>query len=135
MSRIRKPLPAKKRLDKKALVAAFVMMAASYAWAETVQIVEIPNPRFTEAQQAESGQWFLIEEIDGFVLPLQASTDSSSPRRELLFTAGGEQYRIARADVVLANEVLVTSACDTVPLALASDTRSASVKGAGESCH
>ncbi|MCE8014819.1 hypothetical protein HOP62_01870 [Halomonas sp. MCCC 1A17488] len=115
------------------LCAAAILMCTSAAWAEAVQIVEIPSPRFTEAQQVSSEQWFLVDEIAGFSLPLAASTNTGS-QRELLFTVAGEQYRIARADVVLANEALVTSACDTVPLALAADTRSASVKGAGESC-
>ena len=116
------------------LCAAVMMALVSCAWAEAVQINEIPNPHFTEAEQVSNGQWLLIEEIEGFSLPLAAKIDAGS-QRELLFTVGGEQYRIARADVVLADEALVTSACDTVPLALASDTRSASVKGAGESCH
>ncbi|WP_162623056.1 hypothetical protein [Billgrantia lactosivorans] len=116
------------------LCAAVMMALASGAWAEAVQIVEIPSPRFTEAQQLSSDQWLLVEEIAGLALPLAARADASSSQRELLFTVAGEQYRIARADVVLADESLVTSACDTVPLALAADTRSASVKGAGESC-
>ena len=112
---------------------AMLALSASVS-ADALQIVEIPSPRFTEAQQVSNEQWVLVEEIDGLSMPVAARAETSGTQRELLFTVAGEQYRIARADVVLADETLVTSACDTVPLALASDTRSASVKGAGESC-
>lgn len=117
----------------KGLCAAALISLASSAWAESLVISEIPSPDFTEAQKVSSDEWVLVTEISSLALPT-AATYTSGTQRELVFSAGGQKYRIARADVVLENESLVTSACDTLALSISSDTRSASVKGAGESC-
>ncbi|TDR56131.1 hypothetical protein DFP85_10446 [Halomonas ventosae] len=117
----------------KGLCAAALISLASSAWAENLVISDIPSPDFTEAQKVSSDEWVLVTEISSLALPT-AATFASGTQRELVFSAGGQEYRIARADVVLENETLVTSACDTLALSISSDTRSASVKGAGESC-
>ncbi|WP_027962408.1 hypothetical protein [Halomonas halodenitrificans] len=117
----------------KGLCAAALISLASNAWAERLVIAEIPSPDFTEAQKVASDEWVLVTEISSLALPTSATLAPGS-QRELVFSAGGQKYRIARADVVLENETLVTSACDTLALSISSDTRSASVKGAGESC-
>lgn len=52
----------------------------------------------------------------------------------LEFTQDGKAWLVSRADVQLANEKLVVDACDTVPVTLPNDAKSASVKGAGERC-
>jgi len=117
----------------KGIFSAVLIGFASSAWAESAVITDIPSPDFTEAQRISSDDWVLVTEIPSLTLPLSASFTSGS-QRDLVFSAGGQEYRIARADVVLENEALVTSACDTLALSISSDTRSASVKGAGESC-
>lgn len=113
--------------------AALMLSLSSSVWAESARIIEIMSPKFTEVQAIETQEWMLIEEVSGLKLPLEAQSMPNSTR-ELIFAAGGKEYRIARSDVVLENESLVTSTCNNLSLSMSSDSRSASVKGAGESC-
>lgn len=113
--------------------AALLLSLSSSAWAESARIIEIMSPDFTEVQDTATQEWLLIEEISGLTLPIEAQTMPNSTR-ELIFAAGGNEYRIARSDVVLENESLVTSTCGNLSISMSSDARSASVKGAGESC-
>lgn len=112
---------------------ALLLSLSSGVWAESARIVKIMSPDFTEVQNIATQEWLLIEEVNGLSLPLDAHSLANSPR-ELVFTSGGDEYRIARADVVLEDEELVTRTCGNLSLSMSSDARSASVKGAGESC-
>lgn len=112
---------------------ALLLSLTSSVWAESALITEIMSPGFTEVQNIETQEWLLIEEISELTLPLEAQSMPNSSR-ELVFAAGDKEYRIARSDVVLENESLVTGTCGNLSLSMSSDARSASVKGAGESC-
>ena len=115
------------------MCTALLLSLSSSVWAESAHIIEIMSPDFTEVQNIATQEWMLIEDISGLTLPLEAQSVTNSSR-ELVFTADGNEYRIARSDVVLENESLVTSTCGNLTLSMSSDSRSASVKGAGESC-
>lgn len=115
------------------LITLCSLACSTGALAESVRISEIPGARFTEAVAVASHEWHRVSEISGLELPITA-TEVGDGGTELEFTVSGTRYRIARADVVVAGEHLVTSACHTAPITIASDTRSASVRGAGEAC-
>lgn len=112
---------------------ALLLSLSSSVWAESVRIVEIMSPDFTEVQNIATREWLLIGEVNGVSLPLDAHSMPNSSR-ELIFTSGDSEYSIARSDVVLEDEELVTRTCGNLSLSMSSDARSASVKGAGESC-
>lgn len=108
-------------------------VAAGLAQAETVVIEDVIAPAFTEVKATDSGIWTLIPEIEGFQLPVNATVSKSDAGR-LVFTVGDTNYSVSRSDVELSGEKMVSSPCRTVPGSMTQDTRSASVKGAGESC-
>ncbi|WP_087721036.1 hypothetical protein [Salinicola salarius] len=117
----------------KGMGAALLLSLCSSVWAESARIIEIMSPDFTEVQNIATQEWLLIGKISGLTLPLEAHSMPNSSR-ELVFATGGNEYRIARSDVVLEDESLVTRTCGKLTLSMSSDARSASVKGAGESC-
>ncbi len=98
-----------------------------------VVIADIESPEFTEIQSENDGSWHVLADLAQTSMPLEASWVEGS-ETELRIEINKQGYVISRADVELANQKIVTSACDTVPIALASDSTSVSVKGAGESC-
>ncbi|WP_417522048.1 hypothetical protein [Marinobacter sp.] len=102
------------------------------AHAQNVKISAIPSPEFTEVESLKTGAFKPVAELGTLKFPLNAQTEKSEGT--LVFNAAGERYRIGRADVTLQNETLVVDACKTVPVILAQDARSATVKGAGEGC-
>lgn len=118
---------------KKQLIFAIFGLACSATAMAELSIKEIPGARFTEAQSVDTKAWHRVSEIKDLTLPV-TTTLVNNDESMLEFRAGGTLYHIARADVVLDGERLVTSACDTAPITIASDARSASVRGAGESC-
>ncbi|APX93251.1 hypothetical protein BWR19_10080 [Halomonas sp. 1513] len=108
-------------------------LACSASAMADLRISDIPAARFTEAQAVDTQEWHRVSEIASLSLPTTASpVDGDSQLLE--FQAGDTRYHIPRADVVVAGERLVTGACDTAPATIASDARSASVRGAGEAC-
>ncbi|SEL65465.1 hypothetical protein [Halomonas daqiaonensis] len=119
-------------MKNKLLITVCGLAFSATAMAD-LRISEIPGARFTEAQAVTSQEWHRVSEINGLQLPVTAK-HASKDGRLLEFNAGGARYQIARADVVVVGERLVTSACDTAPITIASDSRSASVRGAGEAC-
>lgn len=108
-------------------------VAAEVAQADTVVIEAIIAPAFTEVKVTDSGSWMLVPEIEGLQLPI-AATASDSDAGRLVFRVGDMSYSVSRSDVELSGERIVSSPCRTVPGSMTQDTRSASVKGAGESC-
>ncbi|MCQ4277739.1 hypothetical protein NA643_01435 [Pseudomonas stutzeri] len=119
---------------KKGRLAAMVMglMLMQATQAQNVKISAIPSPEFTEVESLKTGAFRPVAELGKLKFPLSAQTEKSDGT--LVFRADGERYRIGRADVTLQNETLVVDACNTVPVILALDSRSATVKGAGEGC-
>lgn len=99
--------------------------------AETLQIRRIPHPELIEVEAASGGDYRLVSQLGGLTYPLSATTVVGG---RIEFLHGGTAWRISRADVELVDEKLVVDACGTVPVTLAADARSASVKGAGEGC-
>lgn len=108
-------------------------VATGLAQADTFVIEDIIAPAFTEVKVTQTGGWMMIPEIDGFQLPVTATASESDAGR-LEFRVGDTSYSVSRSDVELSGETIVSSPCSTVPGSMPQDTRSASVKGAGESC-
>lgn len=117
-------------MKKTSLLPLLIALIYPAANAATVTIVAFPHPELTELESS-SGEYHLVSDVKGIKVPLSATTKGTS---ELVFVVNGVSYAVSRADVELKNEVLVVDACNTVPVVLASDSRSASVKGAGEGC-
>lgn len=103
------------------------------AYPDGVVIANIESPEFTEIKSENDGSWHVLADVAQPSMPLEASWVKGS-RTELRIEISNQTYVISRADVELADERIVTSACDTVPLTLPNDSTSVSVKGAGESC-
>ncbi|CAJ1876138.1 hypothetical protein [Aeromonas jandaei] len=99
--------------------------------ADTLRILEVKNPELIEVEAAVGGEYRLLSELGKLNYPLQAKAVKAE---RLEFTQDGKAWLVSRADVQLANEKLVVDACDTVPVTLPNDAKSASVKGAGERC-
>lgn len=99
--------------------------------ADTLRILEVKNPELIEVEAAVGGEYRLLSELGKLNYPLQAKAVKTE---RLEFTQDGKAWLVSRADVQLANEKLVVDACDTVPVTLPNDAKSASVKGAGERC-
>ncbi len=121
---------------KRTLAASMLLglsVTACPVWAETVLIEDIIAPAFTEVKVVDSESWVLIPEIDGLQLPVNAAVSESDAGR-LVFSVDDTDYSVSRSDVELSGEKIVSSPCRTVPGSMTQDTRSASVKGAGESC-
>lgn len=108
-------------------------LTAGLAKAETVLIEKVIAPAFTEVKVVGSDNWVLISEIDALKLPVNAAVSESDAGR-LVFSVEDTDYLVSRSDVELSGEKIVSSPCRTVPGSMTQDTRSASVKGAGESC-
>lgn len=109
---------------------------ATLAWAgsaasETLDITRISSPELTEIQRIPNGEYLYVSDLGELRYPLKASR---APNHRLHFKHKGKIYEIPRADVTVAGERLVVDACQTVPVTLKADSRSASVKGAGEAC-
>lgn len=121
---------------KNLVMVGFMAMGLNplMAHAEAVVIAAIESPEFTEVQSETDGAWHVLADLGKPVLPIQASWVEGS-RTDLRIRISNEDYVISRADVQVAGEVIVTSACDTVPLAIPNSSTSVSVKGAGESCN
>lgn len=116
------------------ILTAFVLgglVTAQQAAAQALRIVDIPNPDSIEVVAVKDGNYVMVSDLGAIKFPLSASRQKDGT---LQFKSGGNSYRISRADVTLAGEKLVNDACKTVPVTLAVDARSASVKGAGEAC-
>jgi len=121
---------------RKALAVSMLFglsVASSFALADRVVIKDIIAPAFTEVKEVGSGSWLLIPDIEGFQLPLNATVSDNDAGR-LVFRVGELSYSVSRSDVELSGEKMVASPCRTVPGSMKQDARSASVKGAGESC-
>ncbi|WCM51580.1 hypothetical protein OH720_00770 [Pseudomonas sp. WJP1] len=99
--------------------------------ADTLQIQRIPHPEEVEAQATNGGEYRMISQLGKLSFPLPAKAVEGS---RLEFRHGAAAWRVSRADVELVNEKLVVDACSTIPVTLAGDAKSASVKGAGEGC-
>lgn len=99
--------------------------------ADTIQIQRIPHPELIEVEAASSGEYRLLSQLGKLSYPLPAKAVEGS---RLEFRQGAGAWRVSRADVELVNEKLVVDACSTIPVTLAGDAKSASVKGAGEGC-
>jgi hypothetical protein len=114
-----------------ALFAPAHVSAQTAKTAKSAKIVSITSPELTEIQEASTGRYLYLSELDPVRYPLSASP---APNQRLVFKHKGKTYNISRADVTLENEQLVIDACRTVPVTIRADARSASVKGAGEAC-
>lgn len=101
------------------------------AVAQAVRIVDIPSADDIEVVAVKDGSYVMVSDLGVIKFPLKAVRQKDGA---LQFKVGGSAYNISRADVTLSNEKLVNDACKTVPVTLAADARSASVKGAGEAC-
>jgi hypothetical protein len=99
--------------------------------AETLQIRRIPHPELIEVEATIGGEYRLVSQLGALVYPLPVTVVEGG---QLEFRQGAKAWRISRADVELVNEKLVVDACSTIPVTLAGDAKSASVKGAGEGC-
>ncbi|MFJ4068580.1 hypothetical protein ACIPW4_25280 [Pseudomonas sp. NPDC089996] len=99
--------------------------------AETLRIQNIPHPEQVEAESAKGGEYRWVSELGKLTYPLPAKAVAG---KRLEFRQGNAAWRVSRADVELVNEKLVVDACSTLPVTLAGDAKSASVKGAGEGC-
>ncbi len=117
-------------MNRKLFLLPLIVALHSSVNAATVTIVDFPHPELTELESSD-GAYHLVSDVKGIRPPLSATEKGMS---ELIFVVNGINYAVSRADVVLKNEVLVVDACNTVPVVLAGDSRSASVKGAGEGC-
>lgn len=119
----------------KALLTVFAALTLVYAGAtqaERVRITEIANPDLVEIKRLADGQYMTVADIEGLRLPLWATR---APKNRLHAKIQGATYELSRGDVTLDREqALVVDACKTVPVSLRSDSRQASVKGAGEAC-
>lgn len=104
------------------------------AHSDGVTIASIESPEFTEVQLQADGSWHVLSDLGQLAMPVQANWVEES-KTELQIEINNQLYVISRADVQLGDEEIVTSACDTVPLSIANDSTSVSVKGAGESCN
>jgi len=116
------------------VLTAFVLgglAATQQAVAQALRIADIPNPDSIEVVAVKEDRYVMVSDLGPIKFPLSASQQKDGT---LQFKSGGKTYRISRADVTLAGEKLVNDACKTVPVTLAVDARSASVKGAGEAC-
>lgn len=99
--------------------------------ADTLQIQRIANPEQIEVEAAKGGEFRMVSELGKLSYPLAAKSVEGN---RLEFRQGAAAWKISRADVELVNEKLVVDACSTIPVTLAGDAKSASVKGAGEGC-
>ncbi|BBH44229.1 hypothetical protein [Pseudomonas sp. KU43P] len=99
--------------------------------ADTLRIQRILNPELVEAESAKGGEYRLISELGNLSYPIPAKTVDGN---RLEFRQGTGAWRVSRADVELVNEKLVVDSCSTIPVTLAGDAKSASVKGAGDGC-
>lgn len=108
-------------------------VATSLARAETVVIESIIVPAYTEVKVAPGGSWVLVSQVEGLQLPVKATVSEADAGR-LVFRIGETSYSVSRSDVELSGESIVSSPCRSIPGSMTQDTRSASVKGAGESC-
>lgn len=99
--------------------------------AEPLQIQRIPHPELIEVEAASGGDYRLVSQLGALTYPLPVTEVEGG---QLEFRQGGNTWRISRADVELVDEKLVVDACSTIPVTLAGDAKSASVKGAGEGC-
>lgn len=113
------------------LVGGLILPLAAHS--EEVLISDVESPEFTEIRSETDGAWHILADFSQLEFPLAAQWKAGSGT-ELLIKINNQQYVISRADVELAGEEIVTSACDTVPLAIANNSTSVSVKGAGEAC-
>lgn len=114
-----------------AIILFTISLNAVPVMADTLRILEVKNPELIEVEAALGGEYRLLSQLGRLTYPLQAKTVNVD---RLEFTQDGKAWLVSRADVQLANETLVVDACDTVPVTLPSDAKSASVKGAGEGC-
>ncbi|MNC03221.1 hypothetical protein D3C76_573560 [compost metagenome] len=110
------------------LLASLNIVSAS---ADTLQIQAIPHPELIEVEAAKGGEYRLVSELGKLTYPLAAKSVEGN---RLEFRQGAAAWKVSRADVELVNEKLVVDACSTIPVTLAGDAKSASVKGAGEGC-
>ncbi len=114
-----------------AIIFIAISLNAVSVMADTFRILEVKNPELIEVEAAVGGEYRLLSQVGKLTYPLQAKAVNTD---RLEFTQDGKAWLVSRADVQLANETLVVDACDTVPVTLPSDAKSASVKGAGERC-
>jgi len=115
-----------------ALFGASIALLGGIAAADTVRITQINNPDLVELKRLPDGEYLWASDLEGLKPPVRAQR---APRNRLQFKHHGKTYEVDRGDVTLDREqALVVDACSTVPVSLKSDSRQASVKGAGEAC-